>query len=247
MVERDAEPMITVFLPQEFASGAAVELPEGAAQHVRVRRAVVGDPLRLIDGRGGVAAASITAMGKGTVSARIDSVSSHDKPGALIAFVPVADRDRMLWAAEKCVELGITRWQPVLFERSKSVSPRGEGEKFQAKVRARMESALEQSGGAWLPETNTEVEAADAWGSVNAPNRLILLQDGEPAVTAIGPGPVVFAVGPEGGFESTEVEDALRYGWKPVSLGPTTLRFETAIVAAAAVARAMQLNGRERR
>ena len=239
--------MITVFLAQEFARGAVIELPEGAAQHVRVRRAVVGDPLRLIDGRGGVASASITAIGKRTVGARIDSVETQERPNALMALVPVADRDRMLWAAEKCVELGITRWQPVLYERSKSVSPRGEGEKFQAKVRARMESALEQSGGAWLPEINTEIEAADAWESVDAPNRFILLQDGAPAVTAMGAGPIVFAVGPEGGFESKEVEDALRHGWKLVSLGPTTLRFETAIIAAAAVARAMQLKGGERR
>ena len=247
MVERDAGPMITIFLAQDFARGAALELPESASQHVRVRRAAVGDQIRLVDGRGNVAAASLTAIGKRTVSAQVDSVETHERPGALVAVVPVADRERMLWAAEKCVELGITRWQPVLFDRSRSVSPRGEGEKFQDKLRARMQSALEQSGGTWLPEINREIGAADAWESAQAPNRLILLHDGAPAVTAVGSGAVVFAVGPEGGFERTEVEDALRHGWKPVSLGPTTLRFETAIVAAAAVARAMQLTGGDRR
>lgn len=247
MVERDAEPMITLFVAQEFARGAEVVLPESAAQHVRVRRAGVGDSLQLIDGHGNVAVASLTAVGKHTVSARIESVETHDKPSPLIALVPVADRDRMLWAAEKCVELGITRWQPVLFDRSRSVSPRGEGEKFRAKLRARMESALEQSGGAWLPEINAEVDGADAWEGIDAPTRVILLQDGGAAVTAIGTGGVAFAVGPEGGFESKEVKDAQRFGWQPVSFGPTTLRFETAIVAAAAIVRAMQLNGGEGR
>ena len=239
--------MITLFLSHEFAPSAEIELPESAGQHVRVRRAEVGERVRLIDGRGNVAVASIAAIGKRTVSVRVESVKADEPPSALTALVPVADRDRMLWAAEKCVELRITRWQPVVFDRSRSVTPRGEGERFQAKVRARMESALEQSGGAWLPEINREVEAADAWKRVDAPNRLILLQDGKPAVAAIGSGPIAFAVGPEGGFESTEIEDALREGWTPVSLGPTTLRFETAIVAAASVARAMQLNGEERR
>ncbi len=247
MVERDIAPMITLFIPQEFVRGADIELPESASQHVRVRRASVGDQIRFVDGRGGAAMAALRAIGKRIVSARVDSVETHEKPSALIALVPVADRDRMLWAAEKCVELGITRWQPVLFERSRSVSPRGEGEKFHARVRARMESALEQCGGTWLPEINSEVEAADAWESAGAPTRLILLHEGAPAVTAMSSGPIAFAVGPEGGFESTEVEDALRHGWKPVSLGPMTLRFETAIVAAAAVARAMQLHGGERK
>ncbi len=236
---------MTICCARDFARGAVVDLPESAGQHVRVRRAVVGEQIRLVDGRGNVAMASLTTIGKRTVTAQIDSVVVHQKPSALIAYVPVADRDRMLWAAEKCVELAITRWQPVLFERSKSVSPRGEGEKFQAKVRSRMESALEQSGGAWLPEINREVEAADAWNSSDAPTRLILLHDGAPVVTAVGSGPVAFAVGPEGGFEAREVEDALQHGWKPASLGSTTLRFETAIVAAAAVARAMQLTGGE--
>lgn len=239
--------MITVFLAQTFSRGAEIELPDSAAQHVRVRRAGSGDRLRLVDGRGGVAVASLTSMGKRAVSARIESVEAHEKPDQLIALVPVADRDRMLWAAEKCVELQITRWQPVLFDRSRSVSPRGEGEKFLAKVRSRMESALEQSGGAWLPEINAEVEAADAWSSVDAPTRLILLHDGKAAISAMNSGPIAFAVGPEGGFEGNEVEDAFRHGWTPVSLGRSTLRFETAIVAGAAVARAMQLNtgGRE--
>ena len=247
MVERDTESMITIFLAEDFASGRDIQLPESASHHVRVRRAEVGERIRLIDGRGHSAVATLKSIGRRTVGVEIESVETHEKPGALIALVPVADRDRMLWAAEKCVELRITRWQPVLFDRSKSVSPRGEGEKFQAKVRARMESALEQSGGAWLPEINGEVQAADAWDGVDVPNRFILIHDGRPAVTAIGSGPIAFAVGPEGGFDSREVEDALRHGWKPVSLGPTTLRFETAIVAAAAVARAMQLTGGDRR
>src|SRR5688572_25597995 len=129
MVDRDVEPMITIFLAQAFARGAEIDLPESASQHVRVRRALVGEQIRFVDGQGNRATASLTTIGKRTVSARVDSVETHKKPSALVALVPVADRDRMLWAAEKCVELGITRWQPVLFERSRSVSPRGEGEK----------------------------------------------------------------------------------------------------------------------
>jgi 16S rRNA (uracil1498-N3)-methyltransferase len=41
------------------------------------------------------------------------------------------------------------------------------------------------------------------------------------------------AVGPEGGFTEQEVELAILNGWEPLSLGPRTLRVETAALAAA--------------
>ncbi len=43
-------------------------------------------------------------------------------------------------------------------------------------------------------------------------------------------------IGPEGGFDDTEVTAALEAGYAPVRLGPTTLRAETAALAACAVA-----------
>ena len=233
--------MITVFLDGDLVAGDEVHLPEGAAQHVRVRRAHDGDSIRIVNGRGTVATGLLLNVGKRAVTAAINHAELLPGPSELTALVPVADRDRMLWAAEKCVELQVTRWQPVLYERSKSVSPRGEGEKFAAKVRARMESALEQSGGAWIPEVNAELDAADAWDRFPSATRLILQRDGRPVVNAKANGATAFAVGPEGGFEKNEIEDALRHGWESVSLGSTTLRFETAIVSAAAVIRAMQL------
>jgi 16S rRNA (uracil1498-N3)-methyltransferase len=45
---------------------------------------------------------------------------------------------------------------------------------------------------------------------------------------------VAVAIGPEGGFTSQEVDAAVRAGYRPVSLGPTILRTETAALAACA-------------
>lgn len=241
MVERDTRAMITIFSAHEFRAGVELQLPDAAGQHIRVRRGKPGDEIQLLDGRGAVARGTIAAVGKRSATVTVELVHSHPKPGELIALVPVADRDRMLWAAEKCVELQVTRWQPVVYARSRSVSPRGEGDRFAARVMLRMESALEQSGGAWLPEVKPEIDAADAWREAAAETRLIFEQAGGRVAQMIEAGAVAFAIGPEGGFEKNEVEDALRQGWSSVSLGPTTLRFETAIVAAAAVIRAMQL------
>ena len=68
----------------------------------------------------------------------------------------------MLWLAEKCTELGATSWRPIEWRRSASVSPRGSGPAFQARLEGRMISALTQSGGAWLPEVCDAAPLAEA-------------------------------------------------------------------------------------
>jgi len=155
--------------------------------------------------------------------------------------VPVADRERMLWLAEKSAELAVTSWQPVLFQRSASVSPRGEGEKFAQKVRARMIGAVEQSGGAWLPEIALELTLAEALvrPTETTAARFLLERGGRPLVDQ-RPSATLLLLGPEGGIE--ESERALivdEHGWLPASLAETTLRFETAGVVAAGVLRAL--------
>jgi 16S rRNA (uracil1498-N3)-methyltransferase len=161
----------------------------------------------------------------------------------LDVIVPVADKDRMLWAAEKCAELQITSWRPVYFSRSRSVTPRGEGAKFSEKVKARMQSALEQSGAAWMPDLHQESEVTDALRSIPSEwKRLLLDMSGTPLPRIASNGPTSVAVGPEGGLDRTEIAAAEERGWKLASLNATTLRFETAVVAAAAVIRATQLS-----
>src|SRR5690606_26704830 len=153
-------------------------------------------------------------------------------------LLPVADRDRMLWLAEKAAELGVTSWRPVLWHRSRSVSPRGEGMTFQGKVRARMISALKQSGGAWLPELHPEATVPHALAAAPDGERIALDGAGEAATTISIRAPVVIALGPEGGIEPDELEQLAAAGFRLASLGPTTLRFETAGVVALGVARA---------
>jgi 16S rRNA (uracil1498-N3)-methyltransferase len=121
-----------------------------------------------------------------------------------------------------------------------SVSPRGEGTAFAAKVEARMISALEQSGGGWLPHRldDCDLAAVDVGG---AATRLLLDREGKPLLGLAGSGATVLLFGPEGGLEPLERASLEANGWLPVSIGETTLRFETAGIAAIAVVRAAQL------
>jgi 16S rRNA (uracil1498-N3)-methyltransferase len=198
----------------------------------------VGDRVRLTNGSGRVGDATIATLRKGDVVVTVEQVASVPPLPSLEMLAPVADRDRMLWLAEKCAELAITVWQPVIFARSRSVSPRGEGDAFAVKVHARMVAALEQSGGAWLPEVRRELPLGAATARVRAPVRYLLDRQGSALDVAAARTGAAIVLGPEGGLEPAEHRLLVDSGWRPAALAPTTLRFETAGIAAVAILRA---------
>lgn len=240
MDSRRRAALATFFADDSLAVGLSIVLSDEAAHHARVRRLQRDDAVRLTNGRGLIATGTLRQLGRETAEILIDDVTTHVHAPYLGLFVPVADRDRMLWLAEKSAELGISSWQPVVFRRSMSVSPRGEGEKFRQKIRSRMISALEQSGGAWLPELRQEIPLAEALVRTEevAARKLLLERGGAPLVS-LPPEDAVIMIGPEGGIDDDErtlIVDEHR--WLPVSLGEATLRFETAGVVAAGLVRA---------
>lgn len=223
---------------EEFVAGATLPVSDAVLRHLRARRLGVGSRITLLDGQGHRATATIVRL-QPHAAAEIETVDVTPPPPAVHLIVPMADRDRMLWLAEKAGELALTSWRPVLFDRSRSVKPRGEGPTFAGKVRSRMASALEQSGGVWLPTMFPEarldraIDALPPGGS-----RLMLQRGGLPFSAARCSPPVTLIVGPEGGFEPREVQLLEAAAFAGVHIGgETVLRFETAGVAALALTR----------
>ena len=242
MERRHRSGVASFYWPEPVATGAQLALEGDALRHALVRRIEVGDRVRLLSGKGSVAEGGVVDVTKSRVSVEVELVSDEPKPSVVEMLVPVADKERMLWAAEKAAEHQVTSWRPVKYARSMSVAGRGEGPKFAEKIAARTRSALEQSGGAWLPDVHADADFAEAMQLVSSiEQRIILDVSGAPMSGMIFNGPVALAVGPEGGFEASELDAALARGWTAASLGSTTLRFETAIVSAMAVIRAGQL------
>jgi len=224
------------FCTEPLLPGRPVTLAEDAAHHMRVARIPPGEVVGLRNGAGMTARGTLVKISRASALVDVLDVHEVDRPSPLHLLPPVADRERMLWLAEKATELGITSWRPVVWRRSKSVSPRGEGSTFQAKVRARMTSALLQSGGAWLPDMFPDASVDRAVSAAPAGTRLVLARDGDPiASVAIGE-PTTIALGPEGGMEPDELKTFVDGGFQPVRLTGTTLRFETAGMAAIAIA-----------
>ena len=246
------EMTLPTFLASEtFGVGDTVTLGEDEAQHIRVRRLVLGEEVGLLDGRGLRGTGVLVRLARRHAAVSVRTSELMTPAPSVHLMLPVAERDRMLWLAEKATELCATSWRPVLWKHSRSVIPRGEGPVFQQKVAARMASALEQSRGAWLPVVYPDATPERAITATPEGTRLVLDIRGEPITTVVARAldsgreqrtprmdPVTLALGPAGGFEEREIAMMEQAGFVAASLGHTTLRFETAGVAALAVVRA---------
>lgn len=241
----DSAAVATFFTAEPLVVGGTVTLSDEAAHHIRVARVAVGDCIALRDGAGRAALGTLVKVSRSSALVDVSETSEIPRPAMIHLLAPVADRERMLWLAEKVVELGVTSWRPVIWRRSKSVSPRGEGPTFQAKVLARMTSALIQSGGGWLPDMFPEATVERAISAAPLGTRLLLTQDGEPIAGVPMHIPITIALGPEGGMEPAERDLFIGAAFLPVKLGSSTLRFETAGMAAVAIAAASQVTSRQ--
>lgn len=241
----DSTAVATFFAAEPLVVGGTVTLSDEAAHHIRVARVAVGDCIALRDGAGRAALGTLVKVSRSSALVDVSETSEIPRPAMIHLLAPVADRERMLWLAEKVVELGVTSWRPVIWRRSKSVSPRGEGPTFQAKVLARMTSALIQSGGGWLPDMFPEATVERAISAAPLGTRLLLTQDGEPIAGVPMHIPITIALGPEGGMEPAERDLFIGAAFLPVKLGSSTLRFETAGMAAVAIAAASQVTSRQ--
>jgi 16S rRNA (uracil1498-N3)-methyltransferase len=229
-----------------YAPGAwstRVELEEAAAHHATVKRLAVGDPVRLTSGDGRRVHGTIVELGKRRLVVECDLASIDVTPLAphVLLWGRFVYRERMLLLAEMAVELGASAWRSVVYARSRSVMPRGEGDAFREKLRLRMIAALQQSGGAWLPELLAEGEAPALIPTAAEGHAILLDPGGQPfrEVLAESHTPLLLALGPEGGLDAPERHAFMESGWRAASFGDNILRFETAGIAGLALARAL--------
>ena len=240
MERTDRAAAVTFFSPDAFTPGTPITLGDDAAQHARVLRIGTGEHVELRDGKGNAARGSLARVAKRSLSVDVDEVWQIPNLPPVHMLVPVADRDRMLYLAEKCTELGATSWRPVMWRRSRSVGPAGDGPAFQSRLKGRMIAALTQSAGGWLPEIYPSAPLSRAIAASPDGSRILLdAAAGQTLLSTDVASPVTIAIGPEGGLDSKERDEIIEGGFTPASLVGGTLRFETAGMAGLAIARSM--------
>jgi 16S rRNA (uracil1498-N3)-methyltransferase len=227
------------FYLAELRDSGPVRLDGLEAHHLmHVMRATPGDVVELFNGAGLVAQGEIVAVHRRDAELRVLDSRHEKRPSReVILATAVPKGDRFDWLVEKATELGVTRIVPLVTTRS-VVDPRNS--KLD-KLRQTVITACKQCGRNHLLELSP-VAAWNDFLSAELPNREGLIAHlgvGTVPLSTVnwgGQSSIVIAVGPEGGFTDAEVSMAVASGAKPVSLGPLTLRIETAALALAALA-----------
>lgn len=224
--------MLTCFAPDLVPTATSYQLSEEESKHaVRVLRLGIGDGVALVDGRGGLYTANVADANPKRCQLRIThhETSTPRSYFTHVAVAPTKNLDRMEWFVEKAVEVGVERISFLRCARS---------ERRELKLE-RLEkiaiSALKQSGQAWLPQLDEMQDFGAFVASVTPETTFIAhLEEGERTalaqVAGTGPGCCVL-IGPEGDFTPQEIALALGRGIRPVTLGASRLRTETAALA----------------
>jgi len=218
--------------------GETVLLDPGESRHLeKTLRAGTGDPVRLLDGRGGIFEGRIRGSEKGRTVVEILNVAGTAEPVPVDMAIGLARAHRMDIAVEKCAEIGIRRILPVRSERSLWKGGREEERSKVERLVRKVHAACKQSGNPWLTgisDVKTPAELARIIGGYGcvlvgdaSGGRIEDLLERHEEGTVSGRG-YLGVTGPEGGFTPEELETLVSAGASPVSLGSYRLRSETA-------------------
>ncbi len=210
------------------------------ARHIsKVLRLCEGDEIIVCDKDGFDCECIISSISDTEVSARIQSKHhSLTEPGICVTlYQGVPKGDKLDTVTQKSVELGVCSVVPVAMKRSVAIikDPQKRAERMQKIAR----EAAKQCQRAKVPEAREVMAFADAVAHAKDADLCLLPYEEEKSVsikevlkTAKNIQTVSIFIGPEGGFEPSEVEFAKKHGFKTVSMGPRILRTETAPLAA---------------
>lgn len=185
-----------------------------------------GDQISFTNGLGFLYRGEIRAIEKDNFRVSILEQQEQPRESELTMICGmIKSGDRMEWLVEKCTEFGV---KAVFFVKCAN-SERGTVNTEKLKKTAI--AALKQSHGVWLPEI-----AEISWANVlkQDGNKFIAAISGGKSLQGAWTGKDVFLVGPEGDFNQSEMEEAVKAGYQKISLGERILRTETAVLAIAA-------------
>lgn len=210
------------------------ELPEEEAAHcIRVLRLAVGDEIMLTDGKGYFYKAEIDSISGKRCSFSILEKNRQEplwKGHLHLAMAPTKNMERTEWFVEKATEIGVDEisFLNCRFSERKVIKLE--------RVEKIVVSAVKQSLKARKPQVNEMVPfekfvkmsfSGDKFIAHCYPGEKELLKD-----CLCGANDALVLIGPEGDFSPEEVSLAMENGFRPISLGPSRLRTETAALVA---------------
>ncbi len=234
------------FVSPSCISGGRVTLtPDAARQLSRVLRASPGDTIIALDDSGYEHRVTLDVVSPKQAAGVISDIYAGDgEPQLRITlYQGLMKADRFEYVLQKGTELGISRFVPVVYERTvaRSAITAARAERWRRIIR----EAAEQAGRCRLPVLESAVNFSEACAGAAKPTiigwefeRNIGIKDAllRQKADIEGARSLGIIIGSEGGLTEGEVAEALSRGVTPVGLGRRILRAETAGIIAAAAA-----------
>ena len=206
------------------------------SQHiVKVLRKKAGDVLHITNGKGQLFEAQLDFASPKQCEVRILKCTTQSPRSYYLHLVvaPTKMNERYEWFLEKATEIGIDEITPIICQHSERTSLKLE--RFEKIIL----SAMKQSLQCYLPTLNPPITSAaffkqmmtdtsDKYIAHCQKNEKILLSH---ALTPLSER-ITILIGPEGDFSEEEISTAIAQGFRPISLGDTRLRTETAAIVA---------------
>jgi 16S rRNA (uracil1498-N3)-methyltransferase len=230
--------------PAAIARGEATIQGEAARQIARVLRLQPGNTVCLFDGSGDEYVVRLTSLVRDEARAEVvERRPGTAEPAAQVTlYLALLNKaDKLEWAFQKCTEVGAAAFVPLLTARAVAGPPALVRYERWSRI---IQEAAEQSGRTILPSLAPAVPLAQAIVAASAFSfaliptldaTVALARALEPLTGQPNPNLSIF-IGPEGGFTPDEIAGATAAGIVPVTLGPRTLRAETAATVALALA-----------
>jgi len=223
-------------LSEIYAKSGELALSAENHRHaIQVLRLKVEEKLIIFDGRGGEYLAKIKDFDKRSSSVQLESFIeiSRESPLATSLNLAMIKPDRMDFAIQKAVELGINTIQPVYCERSVIKIKASRLAKKMQHWQGIIIAACEQSGRTKIPVIHEPINLANCLKTEGI--SIVMLPTAEVPLKGLSDlaknQAVSLFIGPEGGFTDNEEQEMLENNIKGISFGPRILRAETAVIA----------------
>ncbi len=227
------------FVPIEQIFDNTAEIAGDDVNHIKnVLRMGTGGHIMITDGRGTDYHCIIRGIEPDRVLLDIEKKEPvrTELPVEIVLFQALPKADKMELIIQKAVELGAAKIVPVRTRRSVVRLDDKKAERKRQRWQSIAEAAAKQSGRGIVPEVEEVVSFGEACAQAHELEHCIIpyelyddMSETAKTMSQIVQGASIgIFIGPEGGFERGEVEQAMEAGALPVSLGRRILRTETA-------------------
>jgi len=227
------------YIDADLTVDVSLELTETVFHHwVKVLRAQVGESATLFNGQGGEYDVTLTEVAKKSATVSVNAFNPANRTPKFQALLGqvMSKGDRMDYAIQKAVELGVSEIQLLTSDRCEMRLKYDRDQKKLDHWQGIAIAACEQCGLNIVPKILAPI-SLEKWLDTELPNTKLVLAPNkdETDVLAEATLDLVLLIGPEGGLSEAEISTANQKGFLKWCIGERVLRTETAPVVALSI------------